>query len=154
MKIITTVILTAINLASCPQDTQTTLPEENQKPVKSFTQWCKEQTTLPEETQYTIEALLNKAGTQDCEQANQKLSNLTTLEFENTQISDLKPFSSFNNLTSLGVLKSRVCDIKPLANLTNLTILDLRGNLISDLKPLSNLTNLTYLNLWVNKISD
>ncbi|MEI6445916.1 MAG: leucine-rich repeat domain-containing protein, partial [Nostocales cyanobacterium ELA583] len=91
------------------------------KTPKTFKEWCQQKASLPQQTRRTVEALLKVAETQNCSQANQTLTKLTSLNLRENQISD----------------------IKPLSNLTNLTSLDLRGNQISDIKPLSNLTNLT-----------
>ncbi|WP_235334647.1 leucine-rich repeat domain-containing protein [Aphanizomenon flos-aquae] len=105
------------------------------KTPKTFKEWCQQKASLPQETKRTVEALLNVAETRNCSQANQTLTNLTTL-------------------TYLELGGNKISDIKPLSNLTKLTYLDLRENQISDIKPLSNLTKLTYLELWGNKISD
>ncbi|MEO0844750.1 MAG: leucine-rich repeat domain-containing protein, partial [Cyanobacteria bacterium J06643_5] len=119
--------------------------------IKSFTEWCEQKSTLPEATKHTVEVLLKRAGTQDCQQANRKLSNLTELYLPITQISDLKPLSSLTNLTELHLWGNQISDLKPLSNLTNLTELNLAGNQISEVKPLSSLTNLTTLDIWENK---
>ena len=95
------------------------------KTPKTFKEWCQQKASLPQETKGTVEALLKVAKTQNCSQANETLTNLTSLDLRENQISD----------------------IKPLSNLTKLTSLDLRGNQISDIKPLSNLTKLTSLYL-------
>ncbi|MEH2240991.1 hypothetical protein [Nostoc sp.] len=46
---------------------------------KSFTDWCEQKSTLPPQTKHTVEVLLEKAQTQNCNQANQKLTHLTSL---------------------------------------------------------------------------
>ena len=110
-----TVILTA-----CMQNTQTSEPpkqntqnilepsKQNQKPVKSFTQWCKEKSTLPKDAKYTVKVMLIIAGTQDCEEANQKLSNLTTIQLGANGISNLQPLTSLTNLTELKLNKNNI----------------------------------------------
>ncbi|MFN5895088.1 MAG: leucine-rich repeat domain-containing protein, partial [Dolichospermum sp.] len=117
--------------------TTTKTPEK--KPVttvktpNSFLQWCDPKAKLPQETRYTVEVLLQIAGTKNCTQANQRLIKLTTLNLWKSQISDIKPLSSLTNLTALNLWENQISDIKPLANLTNLTSLDLGGNQISDI---------------------
>jgi len=123
------------------------------KTPKTFTEWCEQKGSLPEETRHTVEVLLKIAKTQNCSQANQTLTNLTSLTFGKNQISDIKPLSSLTNLTSLDLEKNKISDIKPLSNLTNLTRLYLAENQISDIKPLSNLTNLTSLELGRNPLT-
>ncbi|MEA5528102.1 leucine-rich repeat domain-containing protein, partial [Dolichospermum sp. UHCC 0684] len=113
------------------------------KTPKTFTEWCQQKASLPQETRRTVEALLNVAETQNCSQANQTLTKLTSLDLGENEISDIKPLSNLTKLTSLSLWRNQISDIKPLSNLTNLTSLYLGGNQISDIKPLSNLTNLT-----------
>ncbi|MFN5990880.1 MAG: leucine-rich repeat domain-containing protein [Dolichospermum sp.] len=124
------------------------------KTPKTFKEWCQQKASLSKETRRTVEALLKVAKTRNCSQANQTLTNLTTLNLWENQISDIKPLSNLTKLTSLDLRENQISNIKPLSNLTNLTFLDLSGNKISDIKPLSNLTNLTFLSLGENKISD
>ncbi|MCE2721287.1 MAG: leucine-rich repeat domain-containing protein [Anabaena sp. 49628_E55] len=124
------------------------------KTPKTFKEWCQQKASLPQETRQTVEALLKVAKTQNCSQANQTLTKLTTLDLEGNQISDIKPLSNLTKLTSLDLSVNQISDIKPLSNLTKLTSLYLGENQISDIKPLSNLTNLTALSLLFNQISD
>ncbi|OBQ15375.1 MAG: hypothetical protein AN481_19725, partial [Aphanizomenon flos-aquae LD13] len=106
------------------------------KTPKTFTEWCQQKASLPQETKGTVEALLKVAKTQNCSQANETLTNLTSLDLRENQISDIKPLSNLTNLTSLDLWENQISDIKPLSNLTNLTSLSLAGNQISDIKPL------------------
>jgi internalin A len=123
------------------------------KTPKTFTEWCQQKASLPQETRRTVEALLNVAETQNCSQANQTLTKLTSLDLGENEISDIKPLSNLTKLTSLSLWGNQISDIKPLSNLTNLTSLHLSGNQISDIKPLSNLTNLTFLGLAKNPLT-
>ena len=146
------VLLCSILALSNAKAIATPRPQSNS--IKSFTEWCEEKSTLPKATKHTVEVLLKEVETQDCQEANQKLSNLTKLYLQRTQISDLKPLSNLTNLTLLHLWDNKISDVKPLSNLTNLTNLDLWGNKISDVKPLANLTDLTSLNIGGNQISD
>ena len=121
---------------------------------RTFADWCREKASLSPETKHTIEVLLEKAGTTECEAADQQLSSLTELTLDKNQIKDIKPLASLTNLTGLDLSKNQISDIKPLASLTNLTGLDLSKNQISDIKPLASLTELTRLKLEDNQISD
>ena len=122
------------------------------KTPKTFKEWCQQKASLPQETRYTVEVLLNVAKTQNCSQANQTLTKLTSLNLSGNQISDIKPLSNLTNLTFLDLEGNQISDIKPLSNLTKLTTLSLWENKISDIKPLSNLTNLAYLYLAKNPL--
>ncbi|WP_235335188.1 leucine-rich repeat domain-containing protein [Aphanizomenon flos-aquae] len=122
--------------------------------AQTFTEWCQQKANLSQQKRRTVEVLLQVAKTQNCDQANQTLTNLTELNLGRNQISDIKPLSNLTNLTRLNLWENQISDIKPLSNLTNLTWLYLEGNQISDIKPLSNLTNLTSLYLTGNQISD
>ena len=81
-------------------------------------------------------------------------TNLTWLELWGNSISDLSPLANLTSLTHLWLSGNPISDLSPLANLTNLTHLFFGDNIISDLSPLANLTNLTRLSLWNNSISD
>ncbi|MBD2009511.1 leucine-rich repeat domain-containing protein [Microcoleus sp. FACHB-45] len=119
--------------------------------------------------------LLNKAGTDDPQAAEQKLSsmteldlgggitdisslgsltNLTTLDLGNNQITDISPLGSLTNLTKLNLWANQITDISALRELTNLTTLELNKNQITDISSLGWLTNLTTLELNRNQITD
>lgn len=103
-------------------------PVEN---PKSFTEWCQQKSTLPPQTKHTVEALLKIAKTQNCKQANQKLTNLTSLELNSNKISDIKPLSALTNLNSLKLYSNEISDIKSLRELEKLTFIDIKNNAIS-----------------------
>ncbi len=88
---------------------------------QTFADWCRKKNSLSPETKHTVEELLKKAGTTECDEANQKLSSLTELDLSDNQISDIKPLQSLTNLTSLWLIFNQINDIKPLQSLTNLT---------------------------------
>jgi internalin A len=130
-------------------------PQTNQPiNLSSFAEWCKHKDSLSEEAIYTIEVLLNKAGTSDCNEADRILSNLTELNLNWKEITDITPLSALTNLTSLNLYCNQITDITPLSALTNLTSLNLYCNHITDITGLSALTNLTKLNLSENQITD
>ena len=87
------------------------------KTPKTFKEWCQQKASLPQETRYTVEVLLNVAKTQNCSQANQTLTKLTSLSLSRNQISDIKPLSNLTNLTSLSLsgnpLTSKQCPVEP-----------------------------------------
>jgi internalin A len=122
--------------------------------TKDFAQWCQYKQLLPVETRKTIDLLLKKVETNNCQLASLKLRKLTSLYLTGNQISDVKPLASLTNLTSLGLDGNQISDVKPLASLTNLEYLFLDENQISDVKPLASLTNLQNLFLGGNQISD
>jgi len=97
---------------------------------KSFTDWCEQKSTLPPETKHTVEVLLKGAQTQNCKQANQKLTNLTSLSLHSSEISDIKPLSTLTNLTSLSLHSNEISDIKPLSNLLILKITRLHAKYV------------------------
>lgn len=120
----------------------------------SFGQWCENKADLPIATQRTVDAILGRFKTRDCNQANKKLSTLTKFDLTNTGISDLRPLSGQKNLTALALAGNKISDLSPLSGLTKLRGISLMGNQVSDLRPLSRLTNLTLLYLSWNKIRD
>src|SRR4028118_1732485 len=121
---------------------------------RTFADWCRQKADLSPEAKRTVEVVLQKAETTECDAANQKLSSLTDLVLDNNQISDIKPLESLTNLTLLRLDHNQISDIKPLESLTNLTLVVLDHNQISDIKPLESLTNLTLVRLDHNQISD
>ena len=84
----------------------------------------------------------------------QKLTNLTRLDLDYNQITDITPLAKLTNLTSLNLGSNQITDITPLAKLTNLTELLLNDNQITDITPLAQLANLTDLDLSNSPITD
>jgi internalin A len=129
-------------------------PVQQEKP-KNFLQWCQEKESSPADIKGTIDFLLNKAGSKNCQVANTKLTNLTQLEvwsdtrfFSEDNAFNIKLLSSFTKLKKLDAKQTRASDITPLHNLINLEELNLfYSNNIVDLKPLSGLVNLQKLYL-------
>jgi hypothetical protein len=121
---------------------------------RTFADWCREKASLSPEIKYTVEVLLEEAGTTNCEVADRQLSSLTELKLDKNQIRDIEPLASLTNLNRLVINKNEISDIKPLASLTNLNRLDLSNNQISNIKPLESLTKLNTLQLENNQISD
>jgi hypothetical protein len=105
--------------------------------AQTFTEWCQQKANLSQQRRRTVEVLLQVAKTQNCGQANQTLTNLTSLSLRLNQISDIKPLSNLTKLTTLKLSGNEISDIKPLSTLTNLTFLSLSGNpLVSKQCPL------------------
>ncbi|MEG5171897.1 CHAT domain-containing protein [Microcoleus sp. B3-D7] len=126
----------------------------NSQTFESFADFCTNKENLTPETRHTVEVLLSKAKTQECDRAQKALTNLTELSLIRNQIVDIKPLSKFTNLRKLNLSLNKITDVQPLSGLTNLRFLVLNFNQISDVKPLSGLTNLTELFLEANQIVD
>jgi internalin A len=90
---------------------------------RTFADWCRQKADLSPEAKRTVEVLLQKAETTECDAANLKLSSLTELDLDDNKISDIKPLESLTNLTWLILDNNQISDIKPLESLTNLTVL-------------------------------
>jgi Leucine-rich repeat (LRR) protein len=117
------------------------------QPANSFTQWCMQKNNVPIATHRTINILLKKAGTSECQQADIKLSSLKKIDLYESNISDLSPLASFPKLEWLILSKNQISDLRPLSNLNALSHLFLSDNNISDIKPLSDLKlSVLYLN--------
>ncbi|MEG4534446.1 leucine-rich repeat domain-containing protein [Microcoleus sp. D2_18a_D3] len=121
---------------------------------KTFTDWCTNKAKLKSEERRTVDALLEKAETNECEAASHNLSSLSELIIIYNEISDITPLTSLTNLTDLELSNNQISDITPLKSLTKLTNLNLGFNQISDFTPLTSLTKLTNLYLNSNQISD
>ncbi|MEG4323412.1 MULTISPECIES: CHAT domain-containing protein [unclassified Microcoleus] len=126
----------------------------NPKTFQSFGDWCANKQNLTPEARHTVEVLLSKAKTQECDRAQKTLANLTELSLKSNQIVSLEPLVNLTNLRIIQLNDNQVVNLEPLANLTNLTHLYLIRNQIVDLKQLSRLTNLQTLNLSGNKTTD
>src|SRR4028118_1084260 len=72
---------------------------------RTFADWCRQKDSLSPEAKHTVEVLLEKAGTTECDAADRTLSSLTYLFLSYNQISDIKPLASLTNL-SLLILRS------------------------------------------------
>jgi Leucine-rich repeat (LRR) protein len=82
------------------------------------------------------------------------LTSLNELLLYNNQISNLTPLAGLTSLNQLLLYNNQISNLTPLAGLTSLTGLYLSSNQISDLSPLAGLTSLTGLYLSSNQISD
>ena len=122
--------------------------------VETFADWCENQENLNEGEKHTVEVLLRRAGTEECDAAEEALTQRTHLRLAGQQINDARPLASLTNLTWLHLGENQIKDTTPLANLTNLTELNLAWNDVEDVTPLANLTNLTWLNLGWNYVED
>jgi len=152
-RLMVVVAFSAIGLGSCGNGLSV-LAAETQSTNKTFGDWCREKDSLSPEAKHTVEVLLQKSKTTECYAADRKLSSLTELYLDNTEISDIKPLQSLTQLTELNLSRNEISDIKPLESLTQLFLLELDNNQISDIKPLASLTQLIFLGLRDNKISD
>ena len=84
----------------------------------------------------------------------EQAANLTMLNLNTNQITDVKPLAGLTKLTSLFLGGNQIVDVKPLIGLTELPHLDLHSNQITDITPLAGLTKLTLLDLSDNAIPD
>ncbi|MFB2973092.1 leucine-rich repeat domain-containing protein [Aerosakkonema sp. BLCC-F183] len=128
--------------------------ENNTSNFHTFADWCLHLNDLPKESKHTVEVLLAEAGTSDCNEADEILSNCTELDLDGNQIIDISPLSCFTNLIVLNLHYNQISDITPLSSLSNLKELYIGDNQISDISPLLSLSNLNVLNLRSNQISD
>ena len=83
-----------------------------------------------------------------------EMATLTSLNAQDSSISDLTGLETATNLTTLKLGNNSISDISALAGLTSLTELQLWDNPFSNLSILASLTNLTKLYIWRNGISD
>lgn len=90
-------------------------PAENNR--RTFADWCRDRDSLSPETKHTVEVLLEKAGTNECDAADRKLSSLTQLKLGNNQISDIKPLASLTGMKELYLsgnpIAPKICPLKP-----------------------------------------
>ena len=84
----------------------------------------------------------------------QQLSKLSNLRLEDNQITDFTPLRDLSNLKQLNLNGNHVSDLTLLRDLSNLSALSLDDNQITDLTPLRDLSNLSFLYLNGNQITD
>ncbi len=84
----------------------------------------------------------------------QYATNLTELNFDANQVSDISALSGLTNLESLHFEWNQVNDISALSDLTNLEDLNFNGNQVSNIASLSGLTNLKKLYFDNNEVND
>ena len=120
----------------------------------SFADWCRHIDSLSQEGRHTVKVLLEKAGTDDPEAAQQILSSMTELDLNYKKITDVSSLGSLTNLITLNLDSNKITDVSSLGSLTNLTTLNLYSNQITDISFLGSLTNLTTLHLGSNQITD
>jgi internalin A len=149
-----TIIASVSGFALLLQAIPTIAAPLQQPKTKTFTQWCQQKNSVPAATKLTIDLLLKKAGTNNCELADSKINSLTELDLSGEGISDLQPLSGLTNLTGLSLYNNKISDLKPLSGLTKLIDLNLNSNKISNVKPLAGLSQLKTLYLQNNQISD
>jgi internalin A len=139
-----------------------------QAKVKSFLEWCQQKNSVSAATRTTIDRLLVKAGTEDCQRADVKLrTNTTSIQYLGPStreringngkirpIIDLRPLAGLTNITKLVLYQTQVSDLSPLAGLVNLKTLEIKDSYITDLSPLAGLSNLERLDLSKNQIVD
>src|SRR4028118_516790 len=77
---------------------------------RTFADWCRQKADLSPEAKHTVEVLLQKAETTECDAADRELSSLTELFLYGNQIRDIKPLESLNNLTKLGLDNNQIRD--------------------------------------------
>src|SRR4028119_1398685 len=65
--------------------------------------WCRKKDLLTPEAKHTVELLLEKVGTTNCDAAARKLSSLTSLYLDGSKVTDIKPLASLTNLTQRSV---------------------------------------------------
>ena len=82
-----------------------------------FADWCENREKLTKEARHTVEVLLRNAQTEDCQIAEEQLSNLRVLYLWSNKIADVSALSSLDNLTGLFLnenpIVDRTCPVEP-----------------------------------------
>lgn len=94
------------------------------KKYNTFAEWCVNRSSVSDAARHTIEVVLKRLDTTDCDRASTILFDTKTLELDNEKIQDLTPLSTLLNLES----NNQITNLKPLASLTNLHHLILSDN--------------------------
>jgi internalin A len=135
-------LLQVLSASASPQETKN----------KSFFEWCQQRDSLPESIKNTVDVLLKKSGTTNCEIASSWLASINSLDLKRNQIINIEPLTGLVDLTDLNLFDNQISDAKPLSTLTNLTKLNINSNKINSTQFLINLTKLNSLDLRYNQI--
>ncbi len=122
--------------------------------ASSFIELCQGQSSLADDAQHTVQALLELAGTENCDEAATALAAQTVIDLGGKEIVDVQPLTGLPQMTELRLGSNAIADLTPLASLTNLETLLLNNNQISDVTPLQSLTQLKTLVLNNNQITN
>lgn len=106
-----------------------------------------------EDLQNITELNLEKKDISDL-QGVQYLTNLKKLYLRENNIKFIDPLKNLIDLEVLALNNNNIENIKPLRYLKNLVELDLQGNKVTDISPLMELAKLKQLSLMDNKVSD
>ncbi|EMV4560403.1 lmo0801 family class 1 internalin, partial [Listeria monocytogenes] len=82
------------------------------------------------------------------------LQNITELDVEKNQITDIAPVANLKKLTTLLINTNQITDISPVADLANLTTFYCGNNPISDISAVQNLTKLSIFNCYTANVED
>ncbi len=82
------------------------------------------------------------------------LTNLSSLDLMNTQVSDLTPLAGMAGMTRLSLINTPVSDLTPLAGMAGMTGLSLSNTPVSDLTPLAGMAGMTGLSLSNTQVGD
>ena len=82
-----------------------------------------------------------------------QLTQLTSLDLSNNELSSLSGLENLSNLSSLDLRNNQLSSLEGLGQLSNLSYLDLRNNQLSSLEGLEQLSNLSSLDLGFNQLS-
>ena len=114
--------------------------------------------TIAGETYSTDERRLeleNQGLTDEDIQGLQYMVNLTYLNLNGNNITDVTSLAGLTELTSLRLGQNDIIDVSPLSGLTKLEYIDLRENPnLTDLSPLAGLTNMTEFSYYKTPITD
>jgi internalin A len=120
----------------------------------TFLDWCQNQSTIASDPRHTVQKLLEKVNTTNCQQGNKSLLALTSLDLSGNEIRNIEPLGNLTNLKTLFLKSNQITNLQALAKLKNLNLLILDKNEIDNIEPLANLTNLFGLGLSNNKITN
>lgn len=79
---------------------------------------------------------------------------IETLRLSNTQVNDLSPIAGMTRITTLRLSNTKVSDLSPIAGFKGITTLFLGYSQVTDLSPLAGMTGITTLSLGNTQVTD
>ena len=128
--------------------------QESPPASPSFAEICRE-AEAGSAARYTVELLLERARTEDCQTAQERLQDRDRLAFSHKgDLTDLTPLAGLPHLEELNITRTGVSDLAPLAQLPNLNWLTMHVTPVSDFTPLAQVLSLEVLLSSYTQVSD
>lgn len=123
-------------------------------PATAFLRICNEGSSADKDDRHTVDVIKAQLKATSCDEANRKLTQLTTLKLPLKQLVSVAPLRGLRQLQFLDLSYNFITEIGPLSDLEQLTTLLLYSNRIENIVAIQHMKKLSTLNLSFNYIKD